>query len=39
LRKLKIYLDTSVINFYYAVDAPEAMEITIVPREVLNDVD
>ena len=27
--RLKIYLDTSVINFLYAYDAPEKMEITI----------
>ncbi|NLO18933.1 MAG: type II toxin-antitoxin system VapC family toxin [Ignavibacteria bacterium] len=28
-RKLKIYLDTSVINFLFADDAPEKKEITI----------
>jgi len=28
-RKLKIYLDTSVINFLYADDAPEKKEVTI----------
>lgn len=27
-KKLKIYLDTSVISFYYAEDAPEKMDIT-----------
>jgi len=29
MRKLKIYLDTSVINFLFADDAPERKEITI----------
>ncbi len=28
MRKTKIYLDTSVINFLFADDAPEKMEIT-----------
>ena len=28
MRKLKIYFDTSVINFLFAEDAPEKMEIT-----------
>ena len=28
MRKLKIYLDTSVISFYFAEDAPEKMAIT-----------
>jgi len=28
MRKLKLYLDTSVWNFYYADDAPEKMEVT-----------
>jgi hypothetical protein len=28
MRKLKIYLDTSIINFLYADDAPEYMAIT-----------
>mgnify|MGYP000871468752 CR=1 FL=1 len=28
MRKLKIYLDTSVINFLFADDAPEMKEIT-----------
>jgi predicted nucleic acid-binding protein len=28
MRKLKIYLDTSVINFLFAEDAPEKKEIT-----------
>ena len=27
--RLKIYLDTSVINFLYAYDAPEKMDVTI----------
>jgi predicted nucleic acid-binding protein len=29
VKKLKIYLDTSVINFLFAVDSPEKKEITI----------
>ena len=29
MRKLKIYLDTSVINFLYADDAPEFRKITL----------
>ncbi len=29
MRELKIYLDTSVINFLYADDAPEKKEVTI----------
>ncbi len=29
MRKLKIYLDTSVINFIFADDAPEKKEITL----------
>jgi predicted nucleic acid-binding protein len=28
LRKLKLYLDTSVISFYFAEDAPEKMAVT-----------
>ncbi|MBI4691294.1 MAG: type II toxin-antitoxin system VapC family toxin [Nitrospirae bacterium] len=28
MRKLKIYLDTSIINFLFAKDAPEYMDIT-----------
>jgi len=28
MRKLKLYLDTSVWNFYYADDAPEKKEVT-----------
>lgn len=28
MRKTKIYLDTSVISFYYALDSPEKMAIT-----------
>src|SRR3989338_9013752 len=28
MRKLKLYLDTSVWNFYYADDSPEKMEVT-----------
>jgi len=28
MRKIKIYLDTSVISFYFAEDAPEKMELT-----------
>jgi hypothetical protein len=28
-KKLKIYLDTSVINFLYADDAPDLKKITI----------
>jgi predicted nucleic acid-binding protein len=28
LKKMKIYLDTSVISFYFAEDAPEKMAIT-----------
>jgi hypothetical protein len=28
LRKTKLYLDTSVISFYYAEDAPEKMVVT-----------
>ncbi len=29
MRKLKLYLDTSVWNFYYADDVPEKKEVTI----------
>jgi len=29
MKKLKIYLDTSVINFLFADDSPEKQEITI----------
>ncbi len=29
MRKLKLYLDTSVWNFYFADDAPEKKEITL----------
>jgi predicted nucleic acid-binding protein len=29
MRKLKVYLDTSVINFLFADDAPEFKQITI----------
>jgi len=28
MHKLKLYLDTSVINFYFAEDAPEKMAVT-----------
>ena len=28
MRRLKLYLDTSVWSFFYADDAPEKMEIT-----------
>ncbi len=28
MRKLKIYLDTSVINFLFATDSPEFMAVT-----------
>jgi hypothetical protein len=28
MKQLKLYLDTSVWNFYYADDAPEKMEMT-----------
>ena len=28
-KKLKIYLDTSIINFLFADDAPEKKEVTI----------
>ena len=28
LRKLKLYIETSVWNFYFADDAPEKMEVT-----------
>jgi hypothetical protein len=28
LRKLKLYIETSVWNFYFADDAPEKKEIT-----------
>ncbi|NUM37061.1 MAG: type II toxin-antitoxin system VapC family toxin [Candidatus Brocadiae bacterium] len=29
MKKLKIYLDTSIINFLFAEDAPEKQEVTI----------
>jgi len=29
MRKIKIYLDTSVINFLFADDAPEKKEVTV----------
>jgi hypothetical protein len=29
MRKLKLYLDTSVINFIYADDAPEKQKVTV----------
>jgi len=29
MRKLKLYLETSVWNFYFADDAPEKKEITL----------
>ena len=29
MKKLKIYLDTSVINFLFADDSPEKQDITI----------
>lgn len=29
MRKFKIYLDTSVINFLFADDAPEKKEVTV----------
>jgi len=32
MRKLKLYLETSAWNFYFADDAPEKMEVT--PMEV-----
>jgi len=35
LKKLRIYLDTSVINFYFAEDSPEKMAIT---REFFKDI-
>ncbi|MBI5874964.1 MAG: hypothetical protein HZB81_03825 [Deltaproteobacteria bacterium] len=28
MKKLRLYLDTSVWNFYYADDAPEKKEVT-----------
>jgi hypothetical protein len=28
MRKLKLYLEASVWNFYFADDAPEKMEVT-----------
>jgi len=37
-RKLKIYLDTSVINFLFADDAPDLKSITLLllnPMEVI----
>jgi predicted nucleic acid-binding protein len=37
MKKLKVYLDTSVLNFYYAKDAPDKMVITkVFFREVRN---
>ncbi len=36
MKKLKLYLDTSVWNFYYADDAPEKMEVTRQFFEQLN---
>lgn len=36
MRKLKLYLDTSVWNFYYADDAPEKKEVTRLFFENLN---
>ena len=35
MKKLKIYLDTSVINFYFAEDSPEKMKVT---REFFDDI-
>lgn len=29
MKRLQVYLDTSIINFLFATDAPEKMEITI----------
>ena len=29
MKKLRVYLDTSVVNFLFATDAPEKMELTI----------
>ncbi len=29
MRKLKVYLDTSVISYLYQVDSPEKMEETL----------
>ncbi len=29
MKKLRVYLDASVINFMFAVDAPEKMDLTI----------
>jgi len=28
MRKLKVYLDTTIINFLFADDAPEKKEVT-----------
>ena len=38
MRKLKVYLDTSVISFYFAEDAPEKMAITrkLFDRELVS---
>jgi len=35
MRKLKLYLDTSVLNFYYADDSPEEKIIT---RELFREI-
>jgi predicted nucleic acid-binding protein len=35
MRKLKLYLDTSVLNFYYADDSPNEKEIT---RELFREI-
>lgn len=41
MRKLKLYIETSTWNFFFADDAPEKMEITkrieiVTPMEVGN---
>jgi len=35
--KTKVYLDTSIISFYYAEDSPEKREVTRRFFEVLED--
>lgn len=38
-KKLRVYLDTSVLNFYYADDTPDKRDVTIAFfREIENDV-
>ena len=42
MRKLKLYLETSLWNFYFADDAPEKRDVTIElvnPMEVISDED